>query len=81
MVPESELDLVKNYLLGSYLGSIENVFSYADKYKAIYPYGLDYSYYTTYFTRVKAINSQRIMDLANKYFATDTLTEVVVGKK
>lgn len=81
LVPESELDLVKNYLLGSYLGSIENVFSYADKYKAIYPYGLDYSYYTTYFTRVKTISSQRIMDMANKYLATDTLTEVVVGKK
>ena len=81
LVPESELDLVKNYLLGSYLGSIENVFSYADKYKAIYPYGLDYSYYTTYFTRVKTINSQRIMDLANKYFVSGSLTEVVVGKK
>lgn len=81
LVPEEELNLVKNYLLGTYLGSIENVFSYADKFKGIYPYGLDYSYYNEYFSKVKAINSQRIMDLANKYFASGTLTEVVVGKK
>ena len=81
LVPEEELNLVKNYLLGTYLGSIENVFSYADKFKGIYPYGLDYNYYNEYFNKVKAINSQRIMDLANKYFASGTLTEVVVGKK
>lgn len=81
LVPDEELNLVKNYLLGTYLGSIENVFSYADKFKGIYPYGLDYSYYNEYFNKVKTINSQRIMDLANKYFVSGTLTEVVVGKK
>ncbi|MEN9370304.1 MAG: hypothetical protein RI952_1169 [Bacteroidota bacterium] len=81
LVPNEELNLVKNYLLGTYLGSIENVFSYADKFKGIYPYGLDYSYYNEYFNKVKTINSQRIMDLANKYFVSGTLTEVVVGKK
>ncbi len=81
LVPQEELDLVKNYLLGSFLGSIENVFSYADKFKGIYTYGLDYSYYEHYFEKVKAVNSQRIMDLAIEYLDPKTLSEVVVGKK
>src|SRR5690606_27649418 len=45
---EQEIALVKNYILGSILGTIESIFSHADKFKAVYFYGLDLSYYTRY---------------------------------
>ncbi|GGI28477.1 M16 family metallopeptidase [Pedobacter mendelii] len=81
LVEDEELGLVRNYMLGSMLGSLENVFSHADKFKNIYFSGLDYSYYENYINKVKTITAKEIKDLANKYLTTETFTEVVVGKK
>ncbi|MBE5318874.1 insulinase family protein [Pedobacter sp. MR2016-19] len=81
LVGNEELDLVRNYMLGSMLGSLENVFSHADKFKNIYFAGLDYDYYTKYIEKVKTITAEELLALANKYLITDTFTEVVIGKK
>jgi len=81
LVEEEELELVRNYMLGSMLGSLENVFSHADKFKNIYFSGLDYNYYGRYIAKVKTITAEEIKILANKYLTTETFTEVVVGKK
>lgn len=81
LVEEDELNLVKNYMLGSMLGSLENVFSHADKFKNIHFFGLGYDYYERYIARVKSISSQEIQDLAIKYLAADDFVEVVIGKK
>lgn len=81
LVEDEELDLVRNYMLGSMLGSLENVFSHADKFKNIYFSGMDYDYYTNYIQKVKTITAQEIKDLANKYLNTDDFVEVVIGKK
>ncbi|WP_316737583.1 pitrilysin family protein [Pedobacter aquatilis] len=80
-VTEEELSLVKNYMLGSMLGSLENVFSHADKFKNIYFSGLDYSYYENYIAKVKSITAAELLALANKYLTTENFTEIVVGKK
>ncbi|MCZ4222332.1 M16 family metallopeptidase [Pedobacter rhodius] len=81
LVEEEELELVRNYMLGSMLGSLENVFSHADKFKNIYFAGLDYSYYENYINKVKTISAEEIRNLANKYLKTETFTEVIVGRK
>lgn len=79
-VPADELELVQNYMLGSLLGSLENVFSHADKFKNIYFNGLGYDYYDTYTETVKSITSQRIIELANQYLDPDQFYKVIVGK-
>lgn len=81
LVPENELNLVKNYLKGSYINSFENIFSHSDKFKGIHFYNLTYDYYNQYFNLVNNINSERIMELAKEYLTVDTLSEVVIGKK
>lgn len=81
LIPKEELDLVKNYLKGAFIGSIENIFSHADKFKSIYLYDLDYHYYEMYFNRIENISSERLLHLAKEYFAINSLTEVVIGKK
>ncbi|MGQ7856459.1 M16 family metallopeptidase [Pedobacter sp. WC2501] len=81
LIGDEELDLVRNYMLGSMLGSLENVFSHADKFKNIYFAGLDYDYYTRYIEKVKTITAEQLLALANKYLITDHFTEVVIGKK
>lgn len=78
---EEELSLVKNYMLGSMLGSLENAFSHADKFKNIYFSGLDYDYYSRYIETVKNINSEKIQELANQYLNYSDFQKVIVGKK
>lgn len=80
LVGEDELNLVRNFMLGSTLGSLENVFSHADKFKNIHFYGLDYSYYDTYINTVKTITAEEVQKLAQKYLVLDHFNEVVVGK-
>lgn len=80
-VSDDELVLVRNYMLGSLLGSLENAFSHADKFKNIFFYGLGYDYYDRYIQTVKDISAERIMELANKYFNTVDFEKVIVGKK
>jgi len=80
LVPQEELGLVKNYMLGSLLGSLENVFSHADKFKNLYFAGLDYNYYDRYTNTVKTITSDNVLALASKYLDFDRFYKVIVGK-
>lgn len=81
LVLPQELDLVRNYMLGSLLGSLENAFSHADKFKNLYFSGLDYSYYQNYIHTVKTISPEEINTVANQYLNWTAMTKVVVGKK
>ncbi|WP_316785144.1 pitrilysin family protein [Pedobacter frigiditerrae] len=81
LVAEEELGLVRNYMLGSMLGSLENAFSHADKFKNIYFSDLDYDYYTKYIQTVKTITPEEIIATANQYLDWNAMTKVVVGKK
>lgn len=80
-VSAEELSLVRNYMLGSMLGSLENALSHADKFKNIYFSGLDYDYYQNYIQTVRNISPEDVQGLAHKYFHFDKFERVIVGKK
>lgn len=80
LIPDEELSLVRNYMLGSLLGSLENVFSHADKFKNLYFAGLDYDYYERYTNTVKNVTAQELQALANKYWDFTQFYKVIVGK-
>lgn len=80
LIPQEELVRVRNYMLGSFLGSLENAFSHADKFKNIHFAGLDYSYYTRYIETVKHISAKELLHLAQRYFHPENLVTVVAGK-
>jgi zinc protease len=80
LIPDEELSLVRNFMLGSLLGSLENVLSHADKFKNIYFAGLDYDYYDKYTAVIKSITSDQLFQLANKYLDLDNFYKVIVGK-
>lgn len=81
LVSESELSLVRNYMLGSMLGSLENSLSHADKFKNIYFSGLDYDYYSKYIQTVRNIGAEEVQAIANKYLNYISFEKVIVGKK
>lgn len=80
LVGEQELDLVRNYMLGSMLGSLENIMSHADKFKNIHFSGLGYDYYSNYIATVKSISAEKIQQMAQQYLNTDQFVQVVAGK-
>ena len=77
---KNELETVRNYILGHFLRSVDGPFSLADKFKGIWEFGLDYSYFENYFHAVKNVTPQELRDLANKYLKEEDLIECVVGK-
>src|SRR5690606_34435184 len=54
-VPSEELETVRNYMLGNFLRSVDGPFSLSEKFKAVWEYGLDYSYFDNYFKAVKEV--------------------------
>jgi len=80
-VSKQELDLVKNYMMGSFLRSIDGPFALAERFIGIMDLGFDYSeYYNRYIHTVKTISPKQIIDLANKYLQANTFFETIAGK-
>jgi predicted Zn-dependent peptidase len=81
LIPEDELTLVKNYMLGTFLRSVDGPFAMADRFKGILEYGLSYDYFDKYIATVKSISASQLLELAKVYFDKDSMIELVVGKK
>lgn len=79
-ISEEELSVVRNYTMGSLLGSLENVFSHADKFKNVYFSGLGLDYYEYFTSVVNTITPDELWHLANKYLDYNGMVKVVVGK-
>lgn len=79
-VSNEELALVKNYLLGSLLGSLQDVFSHVDKFRQVYYSGLSLDYYDYYTQQVNQMIPEDVQRLANKYLDFSQMTKVLVGK-
>jgi zinc protease len=80
LIPEGELSLVRNFMMGALLGSLENVFSHADKFKNLYFAGLGYDYYDRYVETVKTVTAAELQRLAQQYLNFDQFYKVIVGK-
>ncbi|HXC04561.1 MAG TPA: pitrilysin family protein [Bacteroidia bacterium] len=80
LIPAEELDLVRNYMLGTFIRSADGPFALADKFKGVYDYALDYSYYQTYVKTIRTITSVDLMALANTYLKEEDMVQLVVGK-
>ncbi len=81
LVPEEELDTVKNYLLGSLAGLFNTAFDLADRFKNIYFYDLGEDYYQNYLQKIQQITAEEVMATAKQYLDIENMLEVVVGGK
>lgn len=80
-VSEEELQLVKNYMLGTFLRSADGPFALAERFKGIMEYNLGYDYFDSYVATIKNISASRLRDLANQYLEQSSMIELVAGKK
>ena len=81
LVDAHEMETVRNYILGNFLRSVDGPFSLADKFKSIWEFGLDYSFFDNYFSAIKTVTPQELRDLANQYLREEDLIECVAGNR
>ncbi|MCR6639800.1 MAG: insulinase family protein [Sporocytophaga sp.] len=74
-----ELTLVKNYLKGSFINSINTSYSQVDKFKTLLFNDLPTNFYENYFNTLTKITSEEIQTTAIEYLNFDNFYEVVVG--
>lgn len=77
-VSDDELNLVKNYIAGSFVKAINSPTAMVNCHKSIQLYELPTNYFDEYIPKVWAVSAKQLQELANKYF-TNQLLEVVVG--
>ncbi|MDF2516481.1 MAG: peptidase [Sphingobacterium sp.] len=75
-----EVDLVKTYMEGSMLGSLESIFSHADKFKSVLLNDMNLTYYSYYMEEIKNMTPEKVRDIANKYLDFKQMVKVIVGK-
>jgi predicted Zn-dependent peptidase len=80
-VSNEELEAVKNYMLGTFVNDIQNIFAIADKHKTLVTHQLTYDYFQQVFDKIKSVTSEEIQNCASTYFKPNELLEIVVGKK
>lgn len=76
-----ELEIVRNYMAGELLRMFDGPFALAESFKSAWEFGLDNSYFYRFAEKIKTIDPDEIMYLANKYYSIDELYEVTVGSE
>jgi len=81
LITGDELEVVKNYMVGSFAGSLNTPFDIADRYKVIFTENLPLDFYKNYIPNIQQISDIMLLEAANKYLAVDSLFEIIVGGK
>ncbi|MFN8265078.1 MAG: pitrilysin family protein [Chitinophagaceae bacterium] len=78
LVDAEELQLVRNYLMGTILGDLDGPFHIIGRWKNIILNGLDASYFYQSVDAIKNTSAEELKQLAEKYLQPDDFYELVV---
>jgi zinc protease len=76
---QDELDVARNYFIGSWRSENSTLFSVADKMKSLYLWGLPENYYAHMLEHIANITPRQIQESAQRHFGVVDLLEVQVG--
>jgi zinc protease len=79
LVNDLELDMVRNYLSGELLASLNGPLALSDIFLDINSYGLGFDFFKNYFDTLKSMNAETIRELANKYLVKESFVEIIAG--
>ncbi|MFT5780447.1 MAG: zinc protease [Crocinitomicaceae bacterium] len=79
LVPEDEIQLVKNYMLGQLLKSADGPYAMTDLFLSAEVHGKSLDFYNEALNSIQGITSARIQELAKKYLQWDEFAIVSVG--
>lgn len=78
LVDMEELNLVRNYMIGSLLGDLDGPFQLIGRWKNYVLNGLDENYFYMSIETIKSVTPQELQRLANIYLQPDDFYELVV---
>ena len=78
-VPQDELTLVKNYITGSFLRSIDGPFGLADRIRPLQEANLKPTFYIDFLNKLQVLTAEALLNVAQKNFISDSFYTVTVG--
>lgn len=79
LVPEDELQIVKNYMSGKILRSVDGPLKYSETLKGLILYNQDDTYIQELLNTVRSVTAADLLELANKYLHYESMYKVTVG--
>ncbi|MBK8807885.1 MAG: insulinase family protein [Bacteroidales bacterium] len=79
LIPDEELQLVKNYMMGTILRNFDGAFALSENLKTLLEYNIGYEYYDNFIQIVRNVSSTDLQAIAISYFKDQQLYEVIAG--
>ncbi len=79
LVPEGELEVVRNYMIGNFLSNFSSAFDLMERFKSIHQAGLDYGFYQDKLKFIRNFMAEDLLAVGHKYLNRETMVEVIVG--
>lgn len=80
-VKDEELSLVKNYMSGTFLRTLNGPFALGEVIKSLFENDLPEDFYQQYLNKIHQVSTEDVNAIANQYLHEDEMIELVVGKK
>ena len=77
-IPNDEINLVRNYMMGSLLNDLDGPFQIISRWKSYVLNGLDENYFNKAINTIRTVTSVELQEMANKYLVEDEFYELVV---
>ncbi len=77
-IADEEVDLVRNYMMGSLLGGLDGPFQIISRWKSYVLNNLDESYFYNSINTIKTVTTDELQALANKYLQPEDFYELLV---
>lgn len=78
-IPQDELQLVKNYLIGRLQVGLDGPFRFSNTLKGLFLYDLDIDYIYSFVKAIHEVTADELQALAHKYLQPDSMKEIIVG--
>jgi predicted Zn-dependent peptidase len=80
IIPDDELELVKNYISGNFLKSFDGPLALSERFILAKDFDLTFDHYKTVLEKILKLTSKELIDIANKYFNSTEMIKLIVGK-
>ncbi len=77
---DKEMTLVRNYLMGSLLQSLDGALARSDTVKRLAAAGISFDYLERFAREVRAMTPEKVQEMAVRYLDPSGMTEVVAGR-
>jgi predicted Zn-dependent peptidase len=78
LIDAEELDLVRNYMIGTLLGDLDGPFQILSRWKSYILNDLSIDYFNNAIHTIKTVTAEELQSLAKKYLNPDEFFELVV---